>query len=416
MSEPLDILIVCRSFPAHRAGGMEFHAQDVLDGLMARGHRVHVLTTPLPRRGGLKALEPNGTLSFVSHGEPSRYTARSFALLARDAARICARERIDVVHAQGFAGIPLGLWGSGLPPVVTTVHGTLWSETPLDRRIRHARSLGETLRAAWRFRHRLAFEPVWRAWLACTPNVVVDSRFTMRELHRTNPRLRARIVPLGVDAERLAGAARAAVRSPLLGRVPEDCMVLLGFGRLEAIKGFDLLPGISAALTRDGAKNVVVIAGEGPEQARLRRLAHRTAGAHVLFLGRVADDDLPGLLASADVVLNPDRGWPAFGLANAEALCAGAPVIATPHGAHPEVVSGEEDGMLFEVRDPQRWARAARMLGERDRANPARRIERSRSACARFSREEMVSGLEQAYRAVLADGGRGSAGKRNSRT
>jgi len=378
---------------------MEFHAQDVLDGLMARGHRVHVLTTPLPREGGLRALRPDGTLSFVP-GEPGRYSLRGFATLAREAARICDREGIGVVHAQGFAGIPLGLRGKGLPPVATTVHGTLWSETPLDRRIRHAQSASDIAAHAWRLRHRFAFEPLWRAWLATGPRLVVDSRFTARELRRDYPALKPRIVPLGVDVARFEDAA-AEGRSPLLARVPKDHALLLAVGRLEAIKGLDLLPRVSAALNRAGVPNVLAIAGEGPDEPRLREAARGTRDARVLFLGRVTGDDLPRLFASADVFLNPDRGWPAFGLANAEALCAGAPVVATPHGAHPEIVSGADDGTLFAVRDANRWARGARLLIERDRAEPERRAERARRARERFSRERMIDGLEKAYRAAI---------------
>ena len=90
----------------------------------------------------------------------------------------------------------------------------------------------------------------------------------------------------------------------------------------------------------------LIIAGDGPEAARLRRAA-RDAGLAVLegaegpaprqgqvrFTGRVAGEDLARLRAASSVELIPSRAHETFGLAAIEALAAGLPVVASAVGA-----------------------------------------------------------------------------------
>jgi glycosyltransferase involved in cell wall biosynthesis len=100
------------------------------------------------------------------------------------------------------------------------------------------------------------------------------------------------------------------------------------------------------------------------------------------------------LLAGARALLFPVREPEPFGLAMAEALACGTPVIAEPLGAVPEVVTDGETGFL--VSGVEAMAEAAGKLGE---ISP----ERCRNdAVARFHPSTMVDGYESVYRDVLA--------------
>jgi phosphatidyl-myo-inositol dimannoside synthase len=100
----------------------------------------------------------------------------------------------------------------------------------------------------------------------------------------------------------------------------------------------------------------VAIAGSGRERARLERRAARI-GPRAHLLGRVADDDLPALYASADVfsMLCRDR-WggleaEGFGIVFLEAAASGIPAIAgRSGGAHEAVIDGET-GLVVAPRD-----------------------------------------------------------------
>jgi glycosyltransferase involved in cell wall biosynthesis len=98
----------------------------------------------------------------------------------------------------------------------------------------------------------------------------------------------------------------------------------------------------------------LVVAGDGPERERLERLAGRDAR----FVGRVGPGELAALRARAGVALVPSRSLETFGLAAAEAMAAGVPVVASRIGALPELLADE--GALVPPGDVAALAAAAR--------------------------------------------------------
>ncbi len=118
--------------------------------------------------------------------------------------------------------------------------------------------------------------------------------------------------------------------------VPEKGDYFLTWGRLVASKRVDL--AIQAAAI---AGVPLVVAGTGPEEARLRRLA----GSGVRFVGRVSDEERSALLARCRAVLFP--GEEDFGLVPVEAMAAGKPVIAYGAGGALETVLEGVTGEFF---------------------------------------------------------------------
>jgi glycosyltransferase involved in cell wall biosynthesis len=113
--------------------------------------------------------------------------------------------------------------------------------------------------------------------------------------------------------------------------------------RLAPEKGVDLA---IEACARAGV--ALTVAGDGPELARLERLAAASDG-EIRLLGRVNIAQLVALRAAAAVAVVPSRSAETFGLAAAEALAAGLPVAATRVGALPELV---QDEWLADPGDP----------------------------------------------------------------
>jgi glycosyltransferase involved in cell wall biosynthesis len=82
---------------------------------------------------------------------------------------------------------------------------------------------------------------------------------------------------------------------------------------------------------------------------------------NVRLLGAVSDDERNGLLATAAVQLMPSR-FEGFGLAAAEAMAAGVPLIAAAVGSLPEVVDAPNGGVLVPASDPDALAVATEKL------------------------------------------------------
>jgi glycosyltransferase involved in cell wall biosynthesis len=94
------------------------------------------------------------------------------------------------------------------------------------------------------------------------------------------------------------------------------------------------------------------VVGEGPERARLARLA----GPRTELLGRVDGDRLLYLYRTAICFLQP--GIEDFGIAAVEALACGTPVVALAEGGVLDIVVDGEHGFLFTDPSPEGIAAA----------------------------------------------------------
>ncbi len=202
--------------------------------------------------------------------------------------------------------------------------------------------------------------------------VIVPSAFTRERLRELGAPLdweRVHVLPPPVVVT--ASESRAAAGS-----------YALVVSRLAPEKGVDV--AIDACRAADVA---LVIAGDGPERGALQA---RAAGADVRFVGHVDDGELARLRAGAALALAPSRSAETFGLAAAEAMAAGLPVVASRVGALPELV--DEQG-LVPAGDPGALEEAIpRVAGDRDAG--ARGLERVRALCAP---EAVAEGLRRVY-------------------
>jgi glycosyltransferase involved in cell wall biosynthesis len=198
---------------------------------------------------------------------------------------------------------------------------------------------------------------LWQRRLAAQVDAfVAPSRFALERLHT----LGAPVPGAHVVAPVIREFARDST-----ARSGEHALVA---GRLAKEKGIEV--AVEACRI---ARLPLVIAGEGPERPRLEA---RFPGLRLV--GQLDGPALAQLRAGAAVALMPSRSAESFGLAAAEAMAAGVPVVASRVGALPELVPEE---WLVAPDDPVAMAAAiARLRG--DEAAGRRAIARAREAAA----------------------------------
>jgi glycosyltransferase involved in cell wall biosynthesis len=153
--------------------------------------------------------------------------------------------------------------------------------------------------------------------------------------------------------------------------------------RLAREKGVEVA---GTACARAGVE--LRVAGDGPERDRIA-----AAAPEARLLGRLSRGELHDLVAGAAVALVPSRGAETFGLAAAEAMAAGVPVVASRVGALPELVPDED---LVAAGDADALATALRRRwGDADAGRAA--IERARASS---SPERVAAALRELYAAV----------------
>lgn len=185
--------------------------------------------------------------------------------------------------------------------------------------------------------------------------VVVLARCELDAYREFVPGQHVVAIPNAIDAMPFAALAR---RRP----DPKAALRLAYVGRLARGKGLDeLLLGLKLVRER-GMRVRLAVAGSGPEEDRLRRLADEYAlGRDAAFLGPVRGQRKLELLAAADAAVLPSYGE-GLPVALLESMAAGLAVIATPVGAIPDVVTDGVHGLLIAPRDAEAVARAIAQL------------------------------------------------------
>jgi glycosyltransferase involved in cell wall biosynthesis len=232
---------------------------------------------------------------------------------------------------------------------------------------------------------------LWQGRLARLADaVIVPSAFARERLRELGAPLaggRVHVLPPPVVAPREPDAPA----EPAAARGGGYALVV---SRLAPEKGVDV--AVDACRL---AGVTLVVAGDGPaRQALQARAESRPRPAEVRFLGRVEEAELARLRAGAAVALAPSRSAETFGLAAAEAMAAGVPVVASRVGALSELVP--EEGLVA-PDDPIALAEAIERLW-RDEAAAARARRRIALAC---SPETIATRLGAIYDGLPADRG-----------
>ena len=160
------------------------------------------------------------------------------------------------------------------------------------------------------------------------------------------------LIENGVDVtgHQLSVEARAEVRDEL--GLESDQFAFITLGRLDiATKGYDILLQAFRRIGQQHQKAILIFIGDGSDRARLQDMANEFGiTKQVKFVGFKKN---PAAYLSAGDAYVCSSVVEGFGLAVAEAMLAGLPVIATRVGAVPEMISHGVSGVLVEPNDPE---------------------------------------------------------------
>jgi glycosyltransferase involved in cell wall biosynthesis len=228
-----------------------------------------------------------------------------------------------------------------------------------------------------------------RATLKMADAVVVLSRAELNEYERLLGERGVVLLPNGIDC----APYRKYNRAPAAPSEPLRCAYI---GRLAPRKG---LEEILASMPSTRA--TLVIAGSGPDEARLRlRARELKVEDRVRFAGAAFGEDKARLLSQADVLLLPSysEGLP---YALLEAMAAGVVPVVTRVGAIPDVVDAGVHGLFVPVGDAQAIAASLASL-DADRAWLARMSAACRKRVAgAYSIERVAADFSGLYAELL---------------
>ena len=380
-----------------KAGGMNVYVRQLAGHLALLGHRVDIYTREHPGHCGVKEMGPVRVIHLPG-GPPDLPASQLYPYLPDFLAhmrRYVAENSApyDLVHSHywlsGWVGRHIAS-DLGVPHVfsyhtLARAKAQAGLEPDLDR-------LADAVEAHLA-RHTdliVAFTPLEKENLRHLFGLQDDRVVT---------------VPCGVDTD-LFRPVDASLLKRDLGL--DGRHVLLFVGRLEPLKGVDLVISTLAIMDCRDRLHLLVVGGDpsGRELQRLQSLARQLGvERNVTFLGRVEHHQLPAFYSLADVCVVPSY-YESFGLAALEAMACGTPVVAYRTGGVPYVVQHTRTGYLVTWRCPEPFANCLEAL----LFNPSLKREMGRSArtwARTLSWGRVARRMDHAYQRALQRSGVG---------
>ncbi|GAA4518744.1 glycosyltransferase family 4 protein [Actinoallomurus oryzae] len=360
-------------------GGVQSHVRDLTEALFASGHEVSVIApaddtevssgaAPLPpyvvSAGRAVPVPFNGSIARLSFGFLSASRVRRWI---RDG-------RFDVLHVHEPASPSLGLlacWAAD-GPIVATFHASF-------ERSRALSAAGPILQSA--------LEKI-------TARIAVSEKARKTLVEHLGGD--AVLIPNGVTTERYAMA------EPLRGWPGDDGA--LGFlGRMdEHRKGLPVLLRAFETLARERPGLRLLVAGPG-DAAEVHARVSPELRDRVVILGLVSEADKIRMLHSVDVFVAPNTGGESFGIVLAEAMSAGAPILASDIPAFSRVLLGGRAGALFPVGDAAALAAtAAELLDDAPRRKQL--SDEAKAAVRAYDWSTVARDVVRVYETVVGDG------------
>jgi glycosyltransferase involved in cell wall biosynthesis len=340
----------------YAAGGAEASARLIKAELTRRGHEVRILSADTA--GGelfsdwqFPAVDAKSPLKSLRH----LFYSRSYQALRQAIAEF----RPDVIHFHTLTSCtPSVLFATEGVPAVLTIHGpeefTLgllrWFMAPRDYRTRPF-DLAD-LTATGRFRYlyyRYLQRPIYQIGFHHLARVIAPSRYIQN-----------------ATAADFAGRPMVQIYNGIVLPPASPAVTeprLLFVGRLERVKGVDVLLNALAAAKGHVPGLKLRIVGDGPQRAELEALTHELSlDDAVTFAGWIKSADIPAEYAAAGALVIPSV-WPEnLPTVCIEAMGSGLPVIGSDTGGIPELIQDGITGQIVPVGNPAALAAAITKL------------------------------------------------------
>ena len=193
---------------------------------------------------------------------------------------------------------------------------------------------------------------------------------------------------------------KAALRKEL--GIDERAKVVGMVARLVRVKGHRFMVQAADILRQRGEPIVFAVMGAGPEEAQIQaQVREHTLQEHVRLFGRVEHDEVLRFMPAFDAFCVPST-HEAFGLAPAEAMAMGVPVVASRIGGLMDLIEHDVSGWLIEPSSPEALANALSALLS-DQAMQARLSEGAKLRIAqRFTPRSVAQKWIEVYERALA--------------
>lgn len=207
-------------------------------------------------------------------------------------------------------------------------------------------------------------------------------------------------IPTGIDGRRFAAGQGKRARARL--GIPADAPVLGHLGRLAPEKNLPFLARAIARALKERPAARALIVGDGPSREEMDKIfAEAGVAERVVFAGKLTGPRLLDACAAMDLFAFASTSE-TQGLVLAEAMAAGAPVVALDASGVREVVHDGENGRLLPEDASADDLAGALADALKNRARLARWIEAARATASGLDRAKTSARLIELYKELVA--------------
>jgi glycosyltransferase involved in cell wall biosynthesis len=201
---------------------------------------------------------------------------------------------------------------------------------------------------------------------------------------------KSEIIPVFVDTEHFKPRDKSELRLKL--RLPLDQVIGVYVGRLNPVKGVDLLLQTVNELKKRDTRFHLLIVGSGELESELVQLS-RSLGIteHITFTGQKDRQQLAEIIGCADLAMfaSHSEGFP---IAMLECMACGVPVFTTPAGEAARIIQNGVNGFLIPERSAELYSEILTQWME----NGASMVPACIETASRYSGSQIISKIHHA--------------------
>ena len=290
----------------------------------------------------------------------------------------------DIVHIHGVTHPPL--------PVVGVLMRKFFKKIPLILSV-HGITEMEEQYGKWGIKSRINM--LFSDWvLKCILTIIVSTQAVKNLLaEKTNSEIH--IIPNGINFNEIQS-----IKST--NNTEAKHLSILFVGRLDRIKGVEVLLRAIPIIKRNIPNFFVYIIGRGPQETELMHLAKELKNEEkVKFLGFIPEEEKYQYYKISDIVVIPSR-WDVLPIVLLEAMAFGKPVVASNVGGIPYVLEDGKMGLLFECGNINDLVEKLIILLQNSELRE-KMGESGRERAKDFSWDAIAKRMVEIYREVMSD-------------
>jgi glycosyltransferase involved in cell wall biosynthesis len=339
----MKICVVAARILMNSFGGMEVHANDLIQGLVQKGHKIIVISSIHPENKEKVVVNENLVYYFVG-GD----TLKSYKEFMKNSAvlyeKLRQTENFDVVYSESDFAMGLIKYCKLDIPLVVLHHGFFMDE--VKTRFFRGDLRGKVSSIKYylnfvgnKYQKKLLEE--------CTRLIAINKdNFEAYERYYPFVKGRVRLVYNGVDIDVIYKKRQADF---LASKGINSSRVMLFTGRLDKEKGIHKAIRVMPEIVKEYPDTIFIITGDGPYKNQIIDYIKKlNVEDNVRLVGRVPYDEIINYYFSAKILLFPTLRWEGLPYTLIEALACGICIVTSNFGGGATIVEDGVNGLLVD--------------------------------------------------------------------